>query len=327
MEQLKNSASTTLNGGINNSTTSITVTDGSVFPASGNFRVLIDSEIVLVTARASNVLTVSRGAEGTSAASHSSGVSIEHLYTKGSVEQILNDYFQVGGYASRPASARKGTIYQATDLLHARWLYNGTNWDLVAPAYVPNANKIDFSTWTALNLGTSTFTDKNGINHIVRPQTNDVAGYYKALPTAPYKLTLYYDHVPYRENTRTQIFLGVRLNSSGKLRIMAHASSNGNTNQFCYEDWTTATSLTANIVTAKLGHFGRGWMRFEDDNTNWKLSYSKDGMNFTPFFSEARNTGIAADKVFVGARFTSTTSNSVTPTPNGNLFLLGYKES
>jgi hypothetical protein len=327
MEQLKNSASTTLNGGINNSTTSVTVTDGSVFPSSGDFRVLVDSEIMVCTSRSSNTLTVTRGAEGTSAASHSSGVGVEHLYTKGSFEKILNDYFQVGGYASRPATPRKGTIYQATDLCHARWLYDATNWNLIHPVCVPYAERMDFSSWTALNQSGSTFTDKNGIHHISRPFTNDVAGWYKALPTAPYKLTLCYDYVPYRENTRTQVFLGVRLNSNGKLRIMAHAASNTNTNQFCYEDWTNATTINANIVAAKLGHYGRGWMRFEDDNTNWNLSYSKDGMNFTPFYSETRNTGITADKVFIGVRFASTISSGVSPAPNGNLFLLGYKES
>jgi hypothetical protein len=327
MEQLQNSASTTLNGAINSSVTSVTVTDGSVFPASGNFRILVESEIMIVTARTSNTLTVTRGAESTTAASHSSGVSVEHVYTKGSVEQILNDYYQVGGYASRPATPRKGTIYQATDLCHARWFYNGTNWDLIHPSYVPYSDRIDFSGWTALNIGTGTFTDKNGICHINRASASDVAGYYKALPTAPYKLTLYYDPVPYRENTRTQIFLGVRENATGKLRIMAHAASNTNTNQFCYESWTNATTFSANVLTAKLGHFGRGWMRFEDDNTNWKLSYSKDGMNFSPFFTETRNTGFTADKVFVGMRYNASISGGTAPAQNGNLFLLGYKES
>ena len=70
-EQFANNAFTTLNGGINNSTTTITVSDGSVFTATGNFRLVVSQEIMLCMARSGNTLTVVRGYEGTGAASHS----------------------------------------------------------------------------------------------------------------------------------------------------------------------------------------------------------------------------------------------------------------
>jgi hypothetical protein len=50
-EQYSNFGFTTLNGSINNSVTSITVTDGSVFPSVGNFRIRVAQEIMLCTAR------------------------------------------------------------------------------------------------------------------------------------------------------------------------------------------------------------------------------------------------------------------------------------
>ena len=64
-EEFVNNAQTTLNGAISDSDTSIVVTDGSVFPTHGDFRLLIESELVLCTARSTNTLTVVRAQEGT----------------------------------------------------------------------------------------------------------------------------------------------------------------------------------------------------------------------------------------------------------------------
>ncbi len=71
-----NNARTTLNGSVTNVATSIVVTDGSVFPAAGGadyFYMTLENaagttrEIVKVTARSTNTLTVVRGQDGTSA--------------------------------------------------------------------------------------------------------------------------------------------------------------------------------------------------------------------------------------------------------------------
>ncbi len=86
VEQYTNFAQTTLNGGINNSVTSLIVTSATTFPAGGQFRILIDAEILLVTAVSSNTFTVTRGAEGSSAASHLTGALVTHVLTAGSVQ-------------------------------------------------------------------------------------------------------------------------------------------------------------------------------------------------------------------------------------------------
>jgi hypothetical protein len=52
------------------------VSDGSVFPASGQFRVRCEDEIALCTARSGNHLTVTRGIEGTVAAPHALGRTV-----------------------------------------------------------------------------------------------------------------------------------------------------------------------------------------------------------------------------------------------------------
>lgn len=89
-EQFANNAASTLNGAIDNVTTTIVVTDGSSFPSTGNFRLIIGSnpataEIVIATARSSNTITVIRGQEGTSADSWPDLTPVTHILTSGAV--------------------------------------------------------------------------------------------------------------------------------------------------------------------------------------------------------------------------------------------------
>ena len=68
---------TTLNGAINASTTTIVLTDASQLPSTGTNFVLIGTEMIQYTGVSSNTLTgVTRGARGTTAASHSDGVTV-----------------------------------------------------------------------------------------------------------------------------------------------------------------------------------------------------------------------------------------------------------
>ena len=70
-------AITTLNGGINASTTTIVLTDASLFPSSGTNFVQIGSEEISYTGIAGNQLTgVTRGVRNTTAAIHSNGVAV-----------------------------------------------------------------------------------------------------------------------------------------------------------------------------------------------------------------------------------------------------------
>src|SRR5262249_47425782 len=71
---------TTLHGGIDNVTTSVTLTDASNIPTGVGFLIQIDSEQMSVTSKATNTLTVVRHANGTSAASHSNGAAVNPAF-------------------------------------------------------------------------------------------------------------------------------------------------------------------------------------------------------------------------------------------------------
>lgn len=107
-EEIKGAvAATTLNGAINNSVTSFTVTDGTGWPTGspGPFVATIDrglatEEKVLVTTRSTNTFSsVTRGYDGTSAQSHANGAAIEHTISAALLDE-----------ANRVVSERQGNV-------------------------------------------------------------------------------------------------------------------------------------------------------------------------------------------------------------------------
>lgn len=85
-EQFANQTTTTLASSMTNVATSGTITSATGFPAIGQFRILIDSEIILVGARSGTTIsTLSRGQEGTAAASHAAGATVTVVVTAASL--------------------------------------------------------------------------------------------------------------------------------------------------------------------------------------------------------------------------------------------------
>lgn len=101
----KNHARTTINqvGGIGASDLSVTVTDASVLPDSGDFLVTVwdkvtypnpcddpNTEILKVTDVTGNVLIIERGQEDTVGVAHANTQAVEMLITAGTFEEIEN---------------------------------------------------------------------------------------------------------------------------------------------------------------------------------------------------------------------------------------------
>lgn len=91
-EQFANHPGTTLTAAISSTARPVTFSVASSvgLPSSGNFRVLIDSEILLVTTISGLSLTGSN-AEGTAAATHNSGTTVTHILTAGALVQLEAD--------------------------------------------------------------------------------------------------------------------------------------------------------------------------------------------------------------------------------------------
>lgn len=91
MELFANAASTTLNSPLTAIATSLTVNSATGFPVSGNFRIIIEGEILLVTTVLGTLWTVSRAQEGTTATTHAQGVAVTHIITAGGLVQGIRD--------------------------------------------------------------------------------------------------------------------------------------------------------------------------------------------------------------------------------------------
>ena len=107
-----NNAKTTLASGINSSVTTATVTDGSVFPtlaAGEHFYCTFDdgtnNEIVKVTARSGNTLTIIRGVDNTTARSFASGDAAELRATSALLTDIQENI---------AAKSANQTVYNTT---------------------------------------------------------------------------------------------------------------------------------------------------------------------------------------------------------------------
>lgn len=123
-ENFANDYATTLSSGIDASTTSLTVASATGAPAA-NFRLRIDNELLLVTNVSGTTFTVTRGVEGTTAASHSSAAVVTHVLTAaglaaafeqpGVAATITADRTFQGQLIETPVTANTGTGYTVTD--------------------------------------------------------------------------------------------------------------------------------------------------------------------------------------------------------------------
>lgn len=268
-ERIVNNAATTLNGGITSGATSITVTDGSVFPTEGDFRIIIDNELLLVTARSTNTLTVTRGIEGTAGASHSNGADVTAVLTAGGIDQLVDDV--TAGYSDR---------------YPCRFLDE-------------NGNTLTVSDFTWVNQGTATAADDpyGGIT-MTLPNAVGIQNrlLVRSAPTAPWTLTGLVRFGPGYANRASRMGICARESSSGK--ILAPVCE-VNDLVSCFK-FTSATSFSSRLGSDRDNEIDFAWFQLEDNNTNIIARFSFDGINWFEQGSEARGnfpTGSEFDQV------------------------------
>jgi len=146
-EQFANNAISTLNGTISSSVTTLVVTSVALFPSVPQFRIIIDSEIMLVTGVSGTTFTVTRGVENTAQASHTNGAAVAMILTSGALDQMRSDLMSIETIGHRltlttatpittsditGASTLYLTPYKSTKIP----LYNGTIWQQFATSEI-----------------------------------------------------------------------------------------------------------------------------------------------------------------------------------------------
>jgi hypothetical protein len=171
-EQFANNAQSNLTAALTAGATSLTVQGAAAFPASGNFRVLIDGEILLVTAVSGNTFTVTRGAEGTTAAAHAGGAYVTHVLTAAA---LLNcprsmtgtgdvEYLASSGAVTRRAIGTAGQVLTVVSGLPAWQNAASGGGDMLAalvnsPNLITNADaNLSSATWNVVKATTAAHT-------------------------------------------------------------------------------------------------------------------------------------------------------------------------
>jgi len=261
-EQFVNDASATMNGTVNSTTTSFVVDDASVFPTSGDFRLLVDSEVVLVTDVTANTLTVERAADGTTAATHADTTSIEAVLTAGAIDQYMDD--ATAGYSDRYP-------FRILD---------------------ESGNTLTSSNFTWVNQGTATVSDDawGGITMT----TNTLAGdnmriLKRSAPSGAWTLTAHFLFGPGYNNgggaSSSYMSLLVRESDTGKLGVI-EIRIGGLVRVRRYSSPTSFNSEQATLDFSS----DRAWLQIEDDTTNLIFRISADGINWLDVASYARAT-------------------------------------
>lgn len=306
-EQFANNASTTLNGAIDASTTSVTVSSAGAFPAEGDFRILVESEIMLVTAVSANTFTVTRGAESTTAASHSNGVDVVHILTAGALTQLKTDAgggvsTGEGTTAARPAAGNEGDLYLGEHYLARD---DGSNWGLFGPLFPMKPPTGSFS-WGRQNLGTvatigPTFTFKvpSGSGD------NAIETYVTSAPSTPFTFTVGFTAIV--GNDESGIGICERDSSSGKVETVMLVNDGGDPEIKC-QYWGSETGITGNWTSMDMYHVGPViFLRMENDGSTRTTSVSSDGVNFLQVDSRSHSSYLnSTDQLGIVGRTDST---------------------
>ncbi|HEY4364950.1 MAG TPA: hypothetical protein VGN17_28560 [Bryobacteraceae bacterium] len=304
-EQYVNDPGTTLNGTINNSVTSLTVASSTGYPSGGNFRILIDSEIMIVTAVSGTTWTITRGAEGTTAASHTNGATINSILTAGAIDAIRNNLSGVNTYSSLPTSSLKtGDRFVPTDAdSNYEYLYNGSTW---VPVLRVNQNLHQpptVSSWSWQSQGSATLTDLTGGGLRFASRTDAaLAGIQLSAPATPYTITIGFTCL----GVGPTIGMYFYDSGSGKLVLFHWSnSSNGSTQSgYTVSKWSSLTTFSSaynSSNTAITGFVGNMmFLQITDDGTNLLFKYGCDPNTFMQQDSRARHDYLTAGPTHYG---------------------------
>jgi hypothetical protein len=311
VEQYANLAQDTLNGGISNVDLSATLIDASEFPATGTFRIRIEDELIKVTARSGNVLTLVRAQEGTTAVAHSSGSTVTQVLTATGLQAVGTVLHRTDTYANIPAAGVEGREFFPTDGI-SLYRDDGSLWSPWGPVF-PMTAIVDASySWVNQGSATIDITHGGAILSVPAGAGSDALRLrVKSIPAAPYTVTVAFIPLfPFPSNFNA---CGIALRDSGSGKIITFGLSSDSTQWATSQvlsiiKWTNATTFSAFYTPtptvaasyAALTPYQMGpclWLRIRDDNSNRVLSISSDGETFHQLHTVGRTDFITPDQI------------------------------
>lgn len=328
-------AQSTLSSGITNADLSATLVDGSGFSSSGDFQVRIDDEIVTVTARSGNTLTIVRAQDGTAAASHSSGATVTQVLTANGLLRVGSRIHTSDTYANKSAAGTRGRLFLPTDGYQIE-REDGTSWSPWGPLF-PLTAPID-ANYAWINQGGASVETTFGGIYLLAPTGagGNVRLRKKSAPSTPYTITAgFIPFMPPTTGTFPGVGLTFRESGTSKLITMGWNHENNADSEIivraAISKWNSATSFNLNyssgdgvkyqdILTSMTSTIV--WYRIGNDGTDLTFAYSADGRHFVTMFTKAKNDFFSTGPDEVGFHAFSTTSGADT-----GILLLSWKEA
>lgn len=262
-EQFTNNAATTLsgNGGsITSGATSFSVASASGFPTSGAFRIIIESEIIIVgSVSGTTFSSCTRGAEGTTAASHNDGVSVTHVLTAGGLKNLITPI--------------RTTMTNPDDSAYA-WINQAS------------ATLTDYGDRIKIVSGTT-----DGVTLRKRTAPSTPYSVIIAVRADVGDVSLNQINFGFRQSSDGKLAC-YGLLGSGTLEMQKwNSPTSWNSN------YSTLSNFTPYWYTQRFLTF---WFKFTDNGTNRIFYSSPDGENWTQHHSIGRTDFLTADEVFFG---------------------------
>lgn len=261
-EQFANNAQTTTTGVVNNSSDPVTVavTSATGFPTAGNFRIKIDSEILLVTAVSGLNFTATRAQESTTIATHASGATVTHILTAASLKAAINERVVTAEMVPPVESGFS-------------WVNQGT------------ATVSETQGWSYLS-------DEMAALDEWRLRV-------KSTPATPYTKTICFRPNNNLNGLAQEGFI-LRESGTGEFIAFALVPGSGATAPAIsitkWDDVNTFNTSVYNVEINELHFAGYVWLRVENDGTDLFYYTSSDGSNFNLIFTAANGSLITIDQ-------------------------------
>lgn len=300
-EQIRNNASTTLSGSIDSTQTTLTVASGTGFPSSGNFRIKIEGELLLVTGVSGTTWTVTRGIESTSGAGHANAVAIIHVLTEKGLEVYVGEYIRTGASGSLPAAEKAGRLYLPNDgvtLLRdtgSAWENFGPIWPLTTPLDSGYSwGNQQSATYTARNDGILINGGTAGASAwTVRGRRKNRAG-----TATGYKITVGMMSMLGNANF-AMAGCGLYESGSDKCEFIRCHSDSGSPRVSVTRTTALQAGSTTDLGTSiEIGYLGSfpliHWMQIEQTSTNLVFRYSTNGVDWFQLDSHSITASFSA---------------------------------
>jgi len=273
-ERKANNAQSSIMTTISSGDSTLTVASATPFPTVPQFRMLLEQELVLVTALAGDVFSITRGIEGTVAVGHGGGTTVTLIETEAGQVRFQRDW-------SNPLWG-VGVPMQLLDSAGAT---------------------LTASSFTDINFSTASKADVTGGAIVLEKNTQgsggDRASIVKSVPSVPWTVTTgFIANLHNESGDFPPCGQAVRDNTTGEIyQIRLVVFDTGTALQVATYTTTSSSAVLKRASTTWIGGSGIVWTQIEDDNTDLIFRVSTDGVNYLELFKEPRLTFLTPDQV------------------------------